>query len=113
MNLSEEIIDLPLDAEFYSQTDSVYMRIQFISDLGFKISIKNELLLSQDADTKSGEFIGAIARGLLEYAYGMGEEVYRTGKRASFQDMLVASSENLTDEQKDVWLGLAPSGSIN
>lgn len=94
---------IPSKEEYYGQLDSCYLRVEHIGDMGFRITLRNELLLSQDCDTKAGEFIGAIARGLLEVAYNNSSIIYREGMAAAFREILEASSANMTEEQKAVW----------
>lgn len=101
-----EIITIPTIEQYYNQKDSVYLRIEFVPEMGFRITMRNELLLSQDADIKSGEFIGAIARGLLEIGYRSGQEIYTMGMKAAYLDMLEASTKDMNDEQKKVWLDM-------
>jgi hypothetical protein len=81
--------------------------------MGFRVTLRNELLLSQDSDTKSGEFIGNIARGLLEMAYGMGEDVYKTGATATWRDTLIACADNLTDDQKTAWFSIEGNKNVH
>ena len=108
----EEIIKIPTAEEYYNKNDSAYLRIEFIDGMGFRITLRNEMLLQQDGDTKAGEFVGAIARGLLEIAYNNGMEVYQTGIREAYLEMLEASKEGLTEEQQAVWTTVQ-SGSVH
>ena len=114
MTVSESIIKLPTKEEFYDQSDSCYLQIQHIEPTGFRIILRNEALISKDYDVKGAEFVGAIARGLLELAYSNGEEIWRLGMRSVFQEMLEASNEGLTEEQSAVWQDIeATNGTIN
>jgi len=106
----EQTIQSMTKEDFYGQNDSAYIRIEYVEPLGYRIFILNELLLSSDAETKAGEFIQAIARGLMEMAYMAGEKVYMTGKQALVYDTMVASSEGMTEEMKEIWYGPTEGG---
>lgn len=110
--IEEQIVKIPTPEQYYNKTDSAYLRIEFISGMGFRVTLRNEMLLSEDGNTSDGEFVGAIARGLLEIAYMSGEEVYKTGIRAAYMELLEASGGNLNEEQLKIWQEIKP-GSIH
>ena len=110
MKLEEQIIKIPTKEEFYGQSDSVYIRVEYVNPIGFRITIRNEILLSQDTDISSGEFVGALARGLLEVAYKQPEQIHGIGTQAAFADMVAASGDNLPDNIKEIWYGPVEGG---
>lgn len=100
--------------EFYEKTDSCYLRIQYIGDTDtFRIIMRNEALLSKEVEEPKGQMVGSIARGMLELAYSDPSYVHSLGKRCIIQDIMQASIEDLTDEQKEAWLSEPESKSIN
>ncbi len=100
--------------EFYNQKDSAYLRVQYLNEKeGFRIIMRNEALLSKEVETEHGVMIGNIARGMLELAYSDPAYVHSLGKHCLSQDIMRASSDNLSEEHKKVWLSEPPSESIN
>lgn len=110
--MDKEIMAVPLNKtaeEFYSQKDSVYVRIQYIPEGdGYKFELWNEL--SPENVNDSSAMMLALARGFIEAAIHYPGDIYTMGKEAFNRDYVHSNGSN---EEKDLYIAEPASSAIN
>src|SRR5258708_201669 len=90
---------------FYDKADSCYLRIQYLTEQdSFRIVMRNEALLSKEVESTKGIMVGALVRGILELAYQNPAYIHDLGKEMGDRDLMIAASENLTEDQREAWI---------
>ena len=100
--------------DFYDQKDSCYLRVRVVPENNtFEITLRNEYLLSKDDELAINNLAGNIARGMLELAYSNPQMVYNIGKDCGLRDVYNSVADELTEEQRSIWLQSSPSDLIH
>lgn len=103
----------PLDEtpeQFYNQTDSAYLRIQYVPEVkGFKFTVRNESYHSLSDASQVDEGLAALStliRGLAEVGLNNTGDVYQIGLQAQREDYMLLNTEEIENEEhRDMMLG--------
>lgn len=95
--------------EFYGNTDSIYIRCQYIPDnRGFKILLFNQIK-AEDYTNEDLIFMATVCRGMAEAALTYPADIFNMGKEAQNRD-IEQLRDTLEPEQKDLF-DAEPEGS--